>query len=366
MDDEDEANKASFLLSKTTWENDDTIGKSDIDTRLFGPVSDPYSDPDHPDNQDNPDESVADPENFGPYSLGLKTRSNYLVAGSTWPFQTNSGKNEEWLATPAEEGLHEFMLHNVLLSGAEAEMPFEVQVGALHVNPSPVSLVADECQTVSVQSELDMPDVAFGGFGLSAPSIFEDEPITKGDENDIPGTSVKYPISLTMPAGRFAVNLEGESDDDLDLFVLRDANGDGAFTFPLELIAQGATPASQENAIINGIAPAGAYEVWVHGFAVEGEDSVYDLSIDIVSGNSIVVNNAPSSLSAGQAVDVEICADISQIDAETEAASGILGVGPSFAPNLVQMPVSWMREAVVPTIHLPFLGYKFDLEGEEN
>lgn len=347
----------TFWLFRTMWSDEDA-GHSDIDTRVYGPANDRFSDPDHP---DNADEDMSDPAWYGPYTLDRLTRSPYLVrSGSVWPFDTTSGWNEDWLAAQAGEGLHAIMLHNILFSGSQTSMPFSTTVSSVHVAQTSVSLRGDVCSTVRMTPETDIEGFTVEGFGMAVPEVFEDQPAVQDDPDDVATASFQHEIGIETQAGRFDVTLEGAEGDDLDLFLLYDADGDGLFAHPDEVIAQSTTPTADERISLAGFAPAGDYQVWVHGYAVEGEDSTFDLTLDVVSGRSLLVQDVPDTLPAGETSEFVVCADLTALEGEDGPASGVLVAGPSGAPTLFQMPVRWYRDLLDIFLPTTVRGFGFD------
>jgi len=354
----------TFWLLRTTWQ-DDAEKQSDIDTRVFGPAKDRQSNPDDPANRPNPNNPTApvedrsDPSWFGPYTLNLLARSAYLVVGSTWPFNTSTGKNEDWLAlTPASDGLHEVMLHNVLFSGSQFEMPYETTVSAIHVASrtgtqkagpavpsSGVTLLRDVCSQLEITSEMDMPEFSIRGFGMAAPQVAKDSVILQDMPNDRNTSSFKRDVKLADQAGRFTARTRGKAGDDLDLFILRDANGNGTFEFPAEVLAQSGGETADEEATLVGLAPPGDYQVWVHGYALAGgaTESRFDFTLEVVVGNTIQLGNAPAGLVAGRVAVVDVCADQGPLAGEDGPAYGLVVFGPGSMPGLFQVPVTWWR-----------------------
>jgi subtilisin family serine protease len=336
-----EAGDNTFWLYKTTWQ-DEKQKQADIDTRIYGPVVDRYSDPEHEDNQE---EDRSDPAWYGPYTLGLLKRSPYLVrSGSVWPFQTSSGGNEDWLAASAGDGLHEVMLHNVLFSGDQFSMPFETVVSSVKLSDDKVELVGEDCTQLEVAPQMDLDAFKVRGFGMSVPEVFTDEPAVQDDPDVQASASFKHDVKLESEAGKFEVTLVGEDDDDLDLFVLRDNNGDGEFTYPNEVVGESTTPTAQEHVALPGFSKAGDYQVWVHGYEVNGEESTFDLTIDIATGDTLFVKDAPEAIGGGEVAGLQVCADTTALEGEDGPASGVLTFGPGGSPTMFRLPVTWVRE----------------------
>ena len=352
---------STYWLFRTFWEDETTA--SDIDTRVLGPVDSRWSNPDHP---ANADEDMSDPAWYGPNGMENFVRSAYQhVGGGRFAFGTSSGGNDDWLAAPAEgAGLHEVMLHNVLFSGTDFELPFETQVGALTVNTSSIGLFGESCGTLSMTSQMDLPGFTARGFGMSEPDIVEGESIAQDDPDDRNDSKFRRDIMLATEAGRFAVTLRGEEDDDLDMILLRDANGDGEFTYPDEMMVEGTSPDANEDIVLSGFPAAGNYQVWVHGWAVAGDDSTFDLAIDVVSGDDVEVKDAPEMVNAGESVDIEVCADTADFGDTDGPLGGILTFGPAGAPTLMQVPVTWSRSA--PSINIPYVLKDYVLGGSDD
>ncbi|MCB0217185.1 MAG: S8 family serine peptidase [Chloroflexi bacterium] len=356
-----EPDPGTYWLFRTTWD-DPQDRQSDIDTRVYGPTDSRFSDPNA---RENADEDMSDPDWYGPYTLGLKARSPYLVAGSTWPFNTSSNGNEDWLAAPAGEGLHEVMLHNVLFSGSAIEMPFMTEVSSLNISSMTVELFGDACSEVTITSQIDMPGLQVQGFGMSVPEVMEDVPVGQDDPNSPASAAFKHDVTLGTQAGRFIVTVDGEDDDDLDLFVMYDANGDGSFDYPAEQVGSSTSATGDERVQLGGFPPAGDYQIWVLGWAVNGDTSSFDMTVDTISGDAVGVEDAPDGLTAGVPAKIRVCADTTNLEGEDGPASGVLVMGPSGAPSLLQLSVTWLREAPVYRLQLPLLLQGHDLRTVE-
>jgi hypothetical protein len=353
----------TFMLLRTTWQ-DSAEKQSDIDTRVYGPVVDRFSDPEHPANKPNPTapavpvENMGNPAWYGPYTLNLLARSPYLVTGSVWPFNTTTGKNEDWLALiPGAEGLHEVMLHNVLFSGSQFDMPFETTVSSIRVASrtstnagvpaqpgGDLTLIRAQCSQLEITSEMDMPSFSMRAYGMSVPQVTRGLTVTQDVAASIPSAGFKRDIKLDAEAGRFSVSTTGKPTDDIDLYILFDANKDGTFAYPQEAVANSGNQFAEELATVPGLAAAGDYQIWVHGYALGGAtQTTFDMTVDIVSGSTIQLKNAPTSLTAGQTAVVEVCADQASLEGQNGPAYGMVTFGPESMPVLFQIPVTWWR-----------------------
>jgi len=158
------------------------------------------------------------------------------------------------------------------------------------------------------------------------------------DPNDPSTASVKKSFTLTH-AGHVTVSTALPGND-IDEYLLRDENGDGAFTVD-EIIAASAGGTGDESiSLVNP--PDGDYQVWVHGFAVAGTPT-FPLTIDAVQGNDMTVSGVPSGpVPAGTAVTVHVA--YSKPMTAGQDYKGELQLGPTVAPSLLTVPIVIHRE----------------------
>lgn len=344
--------RGTYWITKTTWE-DANEQQADIDTLLYGLTKDRYSDPNHP---DNGGDDWSDPLWYGPGTMALVTKSrNRNLGGGRWAFDTSSGGNEDWLAAPARGGLHEVLLHNVLFSGAGFSMPFETSISSLQVIPEMVMLYGDGCADVSFRSQIALPGFSAGSYGLSEPLAEAGVEIQQDDANSPASASYKKELDIPSETARFRVAVDGQDGDDLDLFVLYDANQDGELVYPAEVVGQSTSPTADEVVALGGFQPAGKYGIWVQGWSVPAGTSTFDIEIDIVYGENLKLSNAPDEAVPGQLHSMQVCADPESVSDMAGPLYGIVTFGPAGAPALVQVPVTWLKERPpVPNIYLPY------------
>jgi hypothetical protein len=346
VDAAEEPPENTFWLFRSTWD-DPTERQADIDTRVYHPVSDRYSQRFHPGNFE---EDRSDPDWYGPYTLELLTRSPYLVSGSTWPFQTSSGGYEDWLIAPAGDGLHEVMLHNVLFSGAQYEMPFETTASSVEVSRTFIPILNEECVPLSITPQIEMTGFRALGFGPSPAENFFDVPAVQDDPADPSTASFKHDVVLENGGAGLMASVIADPNDVLLLFVLYDADEDGEFSYPDEVL--GWAQSTDTEPVVNLSMPApGAYQVWVHGAMVSEEDTTFDLSVDAMPVGPLFVQGAPDTIAAGQTVDMEVCIDTSQLEGIDGPVAGLVVMGPEGAPALFQILADWQRYSE--SIHLP-------------
>jgi subtilisin family serine protease len=312
------------FLANSTWTG--PAPHNDIDTLIFGKVTNSY--------QLAPG---SDPV-FAPYALGTVGGSqNTNVGAGVWLFNTATGGPEELVTAPTQQSLHAVVQHmvNMQHDNGETHVPFQTTVGTASVDPSRVEVTtaADSGGfDVTFTSSLDLPGLRADAFGLSQPSVTT-QTARQDDPNDPSTASVKVPFTLGH-AGRVTISASVPGEDP-DLFVVRDANGDGSFTND-EIVAASATPSDTES--VTMLNPAdGNYQVWVHGFLIS-TPTPFPLTIDAVQGNDLTVTGVPAG---PVAADTPVTLHVAFNKAMTAGQDykGELQLGPPTAPNVVSVPI---------------------------
>jgi hypothetical protein len=173
-------------------------------------------------------------------------------------------------------------------------------------------------------------------FGLSQPSTTTET--AHQDNPDDPSTaSVKKNLTLSH-ASRLSVSTALNSDD-LDLFVVRDANNDGVFS-PSEIVASSTSGTANESVDLIS-PPDGNYQIWVHGFSVAGTPA-FTLNVDAVQGNDLTVSGVPTGpLAAGTPVTLHV--DYNKAMTPGSEYHGELLLGPPTAPSALSVPITITR-----------------------
>jgi C-terminal processing protease CtpA/Prc len=159
-------------------------------------------------------------------------------------------------------------------------------------------------------------------FRPAPPTVLRGLPIAQDVPTD--PTTASYKRDFVVAPGTRLVDLriDGGPSDDLDLYVLYDANGDGRFDFPQELAAVSAGPTSHERVRLFGSPPPGRYQLWVHGYSVPGsQGGRFDLTTDVASGQLV-----PDVIAADRPLTGGTRAEIARNAAQL-AAQGIPPVG---------------------------------------
>ena len=318
--------EGSLFLVNNRWQ--DEAPHTDIDTLVFGRSENEYQ--------------LADPGPVGaPYIIDTVGQSeNTNVGAGVWTFDTATGGPEEWVAAPAQDGLHAVVHHEVDWEGDKFYVPFETTVGGARVQPSQVELTTSDNSgsfDVTFESTMDLPGLSAEAFGLSQPQVTT-ETARQDDPNDPSSASVKKDVTIDHAARAiFETRLEGH---DIDLFVVYDSNGDGQFTND-EIVASSATPTGNERIELVR-PPDGQYQVWVQGWAVNGTPE-FELTIFPIQGTDMTVTGVPEGpIPAGTPVTLTV--EFEREMNPGEDYFGELQMGPSVAPTAISVPVVIHRQ----------------------
>ncbi|MFI7064595.1 hypothetical protein ACIBL3_26630 [Kribbella sp. NPDC050124] len=313
------------FLANTSWE--DSGPSTDLDTLIMGRSVNHF--------QLEPD-SV-----FGaPYTLDTVGKSpNTNVRAGVWRFDTATGGPADVVTAPAQEGLQAVALHQVSWQGDKFSTPFKVQLGSASVAPSSVVQTATGNTggfDVKFESSVPLDGLKAAAFGLSQPSTTTE--VAHQDNPDDPATaSVKRNLTLSHASRlRVSTALDG---NDLDLYVVRDANNDGVFSSS-EIVASSAGGTANEAVdLVNP--PDGNYQIWVHGYAVAGTPS-FTLNVNAIQGNDLTVSGLPTGpVPAGTQVTLHVDYDRAMTPGQTY--NGELLLGPATAPTALSVPIKITR-----------------------
>ena len=126
LDVPEEPAEGSLFLARTEW--DDTAPYTDIDTLIMG-------------RSENQFQILGDSVFGAPYVIDTVGGSpNTHIGSGIWIFDTATDGAEDFVAAPAQEGLHALALHQVSWQGDKFHTPFSVSLGSASVAPSSVEL----------------------------------------------------------------------------------------------------------------------------------------------------------------------------------------------------------------------------------
>ncbi len=286
----DEADLANDnLLIHTSW----VYTPTDINTWVLGPTDDCASNGAEPCAWYQPGMGQPNPAIFGPYTLQPIANTGFLAGGAEYPFDTTTGGPDDWLKAPLERtGLHEIALHNMLYAGEVLAEPFQVDVGTIQLDAAmdpqvgavemgSVDAVAFT-ETGAIQFQftptLELPDVEVILAGGLETEVSPQTPITVVQSEPVATFSpwldyvVTDTFSLEDPGTTYLeVYLDCPTgNDDPDLFIIRDNNGDGRFTQDDGIFARdgGASGGGCSELVTVDNPPLGDYAIFVDGFTI--------------------------------------------------------------------------------------------------
>jgi len=334
------------LIVRDVWVDDSP--PTDLDTLIMGPTSDRFSDPDHPDNARY---DWSDPDYYGPYTLDTVGNSPNMYMGSgKWRFDTATGSAEEWVTAPLQEGLHLIAEHNVLFSGEKFFVPFGKTVATVSVEPVEIEITtpADNGSVpITFIAGIELAGLAADAYGLSIPEVLEDQEAYQDDPGDPATASYSYVFTVDH-ASSLAVSSSDAPGQDLDLYMYYDANADGVFDYPGEVIASSTTPTDEE--FVSVRLPAdGQYMAAVHGWEVSPSPSTFTLVVDIAQGYDLSIGGLPSgTIPADTPIVLQM--GYNKPMAVGETWKGEVLLGPTAAPAALSIPVTIHRVAPSLTI----------------
>lgn len=350
-----------FWIFRTQWD-DEPAGQTDVDTRIWGPVADRFSNPADPANES---ENMADEGWYGPHGMEMKGGSVSTIGvparpPAYWPFQTNSGSSDEWFSSPARGNLFQVAWDNILAGGYTLDVDVSGVASSMQVSASTVGLWGDTCADLRVVSQLDIPQ--FSAVSYSSRVYSEVSWTARQDDPAVRSSAhLKEDVSLQRPSAGLVATLDAPDPNiepglDLDLLVLNDSNHDGLFDQTTEVIGQSVSEFADEEVRIQGLRDAGDYQIWVHGYTV-ARPVTYTLRVEVLDGTTFTVRtlqNEAGQLHADVPKDFRICASGNDVESNVDEVDGVLLLGPSSVPSLFVLPLRWYRNARS-TLMLPIL-----------
>jgi hypothetical protein len=317
----------TVFLTDTTW--DDAAPYTDLDTLIFGRSQNQY-------------QLFGGTAPFGaPYILDTVGKSqNTNVGAGVWKFNTATGTNRELITAPAQEGLQTLVQHEVGWTGDKFEVPFTSKLGSANVTPSSVRQTATSntgAFDVTFRSSVDLDGLSADAFGLSQP-VTTTEPAAQDNPDDPSTASIKKPVTINH-ASRLTVSTAFPTND-VDLYVVYDANKDGQFTTN-EIVASSTSGTANEQVTLKR-PPDGNYQIWVHGFQVTGTPGI-TLTVDAIQGNDLTITGVPAGpVPAGQTVTRHVTYNKAMTSGQSYF--GELLLGPKSAPTAFTVPVRIDRQ----------------------
>lgn len=318
------------ILVDLQWSDAGSAQPSDADVLIFGPELDEFS--------------FFEPDYYGPYALGLLGGSpNTNIGRGVWRFDTSTGGPRELVSATWEPGLNLIAVHNVLFSGQDTSEPINGQIGSVTVWPGEINARSRYPAHVYnrhpalFRSSIPLSGLVVEGFGLGKPETASGLPASQDDPNDPSSASFTQVVTIKHGA-RLEVSTSNSPGNDLDLFLLFDANKDGVFDWDSELIGASTTPTEEE--FISVTFPQdGNYLIGVQGWSVPLGSATFDLTINAVQGYNLTARSPHKGpIRAGRSQNFMIYWDTTGL--ERGEYFGVVLIGPPEAPGAVSLPVT--------------------------
>jgi hypothetical protein len=155
-------------------------------------------------------------------------------------------------------------------------------------------------------------------------------------------SSASYTQTLTITnGGRLSIDLKAAEDipwiNDLDLYLLHDADMSGTFNWGTEIVAASFTPGVKENIQVDFPAD-GNYMIAVHGAQVPEPPFLFDLTIEAVDGADLALSGLPiGPVSADSQIILAL--DWSKTVLPGEIWRGLVVLGTPLLPSALTVPV---------------------------
>tara|TARA_B100000029_G_scaffold516560_1_gene630908 strand:- start:1076 stop:5068 length:3993 start_codon:yes stop_codon:yes gene_type:complete len=239
--------------------------------------------------------SDDDPDSYGDSTFSIESRStNNHAGGGSHNWGTFTGTSREMFAVPADQGIHQLVLHTALHGVSTNDNPLNVSVGYLAAEESGFQkLVTDWSEgsgvdAVHVVSTIPLNIESVSSYGWSQPAYFENETAFQDVSGDKMTASWWHNMSI-QNSTEIDIRMNSHDDADLDLFLFRDSNGDGIFSSNEE-ISRSWSPSSSESIRITD-PEDGHYSVAVHGYSVPSGTVQFWIDIEVIGGDQLTITD---------------------------------------------------------------------------
>ena len=236
-----------------------------------------------------------DPDAYGDSTFYIESRStnNYAGSGShNWGTFTDTSR--EMFAVPAEEGVHQLVLHTALHGVSTNDNPLNVSVGYIAAEESGFQKVVTDWSegsgqdSVHVVSTVPLSVESVSSYGWSQPAYYENETAYQDNAGDKMSASWWHNMTIENST-EIDIRMNSNDDADLDLFLFRDSDGDGTFSSGEE-IARSTSSSSSESIRITD-PEDGFYSVAVQGYSVPSGSVQFWIDVEVVGGDQLFITD---------------------------------------------------------------------------
>jgi len=259
---------------------------------------------------------------------GASISDGVSISVSPESFDIVAGASQEITVTASASGSsEEFLFARLDLtspSSPDLHMPIAVVASSSNL-PEAVEIVADRDADTFVIADIvsvALPEVTIRSYGLTkatntAGNVGQDSDNGSIFDNAADGLFI-VPVTVPANAKYIAAEITTAESPDLDLFIVRDANGNGAPDAG-EIIASAATFSSLEKTTV--VTPqAGAYLIVVQNWTASAPDAsdAFTLATAVVDGelSDGLTFDAPGSVASAEPFDIRIGWDIDAVEGD--------------------------------------------------
>ena len=247
-----------------------------------------------------------DPDSYGDSTFIIESRStNNHAGGGSHNWGTFTDTSREMFAVPANQGVHQLVLHTALHGVPTNDNPLNVSVGYLAAEESGFQkLVTDWSEgsgvdAVHVVSTIPLNVESVSSYGWSQPAYYDNETAFQDVSGDKMTASWWHNMTIENST-EIDIKMNAHDDADLDLYLFRDANGDGSFSSNEE-VGRSWSGSSSESITITS-PEDGLYAVAVHGWSVPSGTVQFWIDIDVIGGDQLTItdnfNMTPGEIAA--------------------------------------------------------------------
>ena len=244
-----------------------------------------------------------DPDAYGDSTFFIESRSTNNHAGSgSHNWGTYTGTSREMFAVPAEQGVHQMVLHTALHGVSSNDNPLNISVGYIAAEESGFEQVVTDwaegsgVDAVHVVSTVPLNVDSVSAYGWSQPAHFDNETAFQDISGDKMTASWWHNMTV-QNSTELNIKMNAHGDADLDLFLFRDSNGDGTFSSGEEVTRSWSGSSAETIRIVDP--DDGNYSVAVHGYSVPSGTVQFWIDIEVVGGDELVITDQ-LSLTGGE------------------------------------------------------------------
>ncbi len=236
-----------------------------------------------------------DPDAYGDSTFFIESRSTNNHAGSgSHNWGTFTGTSREMFAVPAEQGVHQMVLHTALHGVSTNDNPLNISVGYIAAEESGFERVVTDwaegsgVDAVHVVSTVPLNVDSVSAYGWSQPAHFDNETAFQDVSGDKMTASWWHNMTV-QNSTELNIKMNAHEDSDLDLFLFRDSNGDGTFSSGEEIARSWSGSSAETIRIVDP--EDGNYSVAVHGYSVPSGTVQFWIDIEVVGGDELVITD---------------------------------------------------------------------------